>query len=458
MLKLRPAIVLSVGFGGLILFILAAAAGTMFLLERVRSDDTRIRQAYLGRLQALERIRSEIYLSGTDMRDYLLSPGLGAGERPRKDIVGIQLQTRSELDEYGRSLDAAEQDAFVALRSEIDAWWEVVEAPFQWTPQEREKLRINYFYEQLVPRRTTMLQIADRIAEINEGGLNRAEDRLSVSAENLRWSLLVTFGIAVLGGVLLAVATTGLTLRLEREVEKRLNETIAARSDLQALSARLLRAQEDERRTLARELHDEVGQTLSAIMMESSSASASAKSDDVRGRLHSIESMAGKTLNIVRDLALLLRPSMLDDFGLVPALNWHAREMSKRTGMNVRISAAISDDLPDEHRTCVYRVVQEAVNNAARHAKARNVQVILKNERSRVLFSVQDDGSGFDKSSVRGLGLLGMEERVKRLGGTLCIDSVMGRGTTVSAELPLPASFETGTETTFDAANSHIAG
>jgi signal transduction histidine kinase len=463
-MKLRPPIVLSAGFGGLILFILAAAAGTMFLLERVRTDDTRIRQAYLGRLQALEQIRSQIYLSGTDMRDYLLSPEIGAGERPRKDIVGIQAETKDELDDYAHSLDPAEQDAFMALRSEIDEWWRVVEAPFQWTPRERAQRRTNYFYEQLVPRRTTMLQIADRIAEINEAGLNRAEDRLAVSADNLRWSLLVTFGIALLGGVLLAVATTILILRLEREVDRRLKETVAARSDLEALSARLVRAQEDERRILARELHDEVGQTLSAIMMEASGASAAARSDEVKGRLVSIGSMAEKTLNIVRDLALLLRPSMLDDFGLVPALNWHAREMSKRTGMNVRMAADISDDLPDEHRTCVYRVVQEAVNNAARHAKARNVQVMVKNEGARVVFSVRDDGSGFDKNSVRGLGLLGMEERVRRLGGILRIDSVMGRGTTVAAELPLPvfvdrrSEQEKGSEQTFHAADTHIAG
>ena len=458
MLRLRPAIVLSAGFGGLILFILAAAAGTMFLLERVRTDDTRIRQAYLSRLQALEQIRSQIYLSGTDMRDYLLSPGIGAGERQRKDIVGIEAETRGELEDYAHSLDPAEQDAFLALRTEIDAWWQVVEAPFHWTPQQREQLRINYFYEQLVPRRTTMLQIADRIAEINEAGLNRAEDRLGSSAENLRWSLLVTFGVALVGGALLATATTVLVLRLEREVEERLKETSAARSDLQALSDRLLRAQEDERKTLARELHDEIGQTLSAIMMEASGASAAARSDEVKGRLMSINVMAEKTLNIVRDLALLLRPSMLDDFGLVPALNWHAREMSKRTGMNVRIATDISDDFPDEHRTCVYRIVQEAINNAARHAKARNVQVLVKKEGARIVFSVKDDGSGFDKSSVRGLGLLGMEERVRRLGGILRIDSVMGRGTTVSAELPLPPSNETGSEERIHAANTHIAG
>jgi signal transduction histidine kinase len=453
--KLRPLFVLSAGFGGLILFILAAAIGTLVMLDRVRTDETHIRQAFLGRLRTLEQIRSEIYLSGTDMRDFLLSPGVGGGSTQRADILAIQQKTQSALDQYARTLDPEEQDTFMALRSEIDAWWQVLQTAFQWTPAERNRLRYTFFYEQLVPRRTTMLQIADRIAEINERGLNRGEERLSASAESLRWSLIVTFGIALLGGTLLALGTIALTRRLEREVERRLKETTEARADLQALSARLVRAQEEERRALARELHDEVGQSLSAIMMEAGNAGAAPDPAEIRRRAASIASIAGKTLNVVRDLALLLRPSMLDDFGLVPALNWHAREMSKRTGLNVRISAdPTSGDLPDEHKTCIYRLVQEALNNAARHASARNLQVTVKNGSDRVRFSVQDDGSGFDKTSVRGLGLLGMEERVRRLGGSLQIDSQPGRGTTISAELPLPEMAEKETH----AAHSHFAG
>jgi signal transduction histidine kinase len=457
--RLRPALVLSVGFGGLILFILAAAIGTLVLLNRVRSDDTRIRQAFLGRLRALELIRSEIYLSGTDMRDFLLSPGAGNVDAPRREIVALQAQSQAALDGYARSVDPEEQEAYQALRSEIDAWWQTFQMAFLWTPAERERLRYTFFYEQVVPRRITMLQIADRIAQINELGLNRAEERLAESAENLRWSLLVTFGIALLGGMVLAIAATALTLRLEREVERRLHETIEARANLQALSDRLVHTQEDERRNLARELHDEVGQSLSAIMMEANSAAATLDtnhmSSGIRDRISSIALMAEKTLNVVRDLALLLRPSMLDDFGLVPALNWHAREMSKRTGLNVRVSAdEISDELPDEHKTCIYRVVQEALHNAARHANARNLQVTVKNEGPGIVFSVRDDGIGFDKRFVRGLGMLGMEERVRRLGGELRIESEIGRGTTISAELPLPEF--AGMEK--HAAHSHIAG
>jgi signal transduction histidine kinase len=442
--RLRPLLVLTVGFGGLIAFILAAAIGAVVQLDRVRADDTRIRQAFTARLQSLEQIRSQIYLSSTDVRDFLLSPDAGSAALQRAGMLSIQQQIRTALDRYAQSVDPAEQDAFQALRSEIDGWWQVLGTAFDWTPAERNRQRYTFFYEQLVPRRTTMLQIADRIEAINESGLNRGEDRLAASAENLRWSLLVTFAITLVGGVILAVGTIGLTLRLEREVERRLQETTAARADLRDLSARIVHAQEEERRALARELHDEVGQSLSAIMMEANSLEA-VKGDaalhprEVHERLVSIGAIAARSLNVVRDLALLLRPSMLDDFGLVPALNWQARETAKRTGLNVRVTAdEASASLPDEHKTCIYRLVQEALSNAARHAGARNIRVTVNTGPGLVKFSVQDDGKGFDKRLVRGLGLLGMDERVRRLGGKLSIDTQPGRGTTISAELPLP--------------------
>lgn len=429
--KLSPPLVLLAGFGGLLAFLLAAAMGTLILLDRVRDDDKRLRQAFIERLAELEQIRSQIYLSGTYVRDFLLSPDPGGAEEQRARLTGIEQETRAVLDRYARSLDAGEEGAFQALRGEIDAYWQVLQTTFDWTREERERLRYSFFYEQLVPRRTTMLQIADQIGSINQRGLASAEERFARSALNLRWSLITAFAVALLGGGALALMTGILTIRLGKELEKR-------GQDLQELSGRLVRAQEEERRMLARELHDEVGQSLSAIMMEAGNAEQAEDAGEVRERMRSIGTLAGKTLNAVRDLALLLRPSMLDDFGLVPALNWHAREMGKRTGLAIRVTAGEDcDDLPEEHKTCIYRLVQEALNNSARHAGAHALQVTVKRTADRVLFSVQDDGAGFDKRVVRGLGLLGMEERVRRLGGKLKIDSSPGRGTGIVAELPL---------------------
>src|SRR5271165_6321020 len=123
--------------------------------------------------------------------------------------------------------------------------------------------------------------------------------------------------------------------------------------------------------------------------MKTENAECAEEPGEIREHLASVKRLAEKTVNEVRDLALLLRPSMLDDFGLVPALNWHARETTKRTGLNVMVTAdEEAGDLPDEHKTCIYRLVQEAVNNSARHAHARTVEVTLKYQGERVLFSV----------------------------------------------------------------------
>jgi signal transduction histidine kinase len=137
-------------------------------------------------------------------------------------------------------------------------------------------------------------------------------------------------------------------------------------------------------------------------------------------------------------MALLLRPSMLDDLGLVAALQWHAREISKRTGLLVDVvDDHFADTLPEEHKTCVYRVVQEALHNCANHAHARKVRVVLRENSDHLTLSIEDDGIGFDPRRNRGLGMLGMQERATRLGGSFKVESSPGHGTRIRVDLPL---------------------
>jgi signal transduction histidine kinase len=128
---------------------------------------------------------------------------------------------------------------------------------------------------------------------------------------------------------------------------------------------------------------------------------------------------------------------MLDDLGLVPALQWQAREVSKLTSMEVSVATELaSDDLPDEYKTCIYRVVQEALHNCSRHAAATRVRIEVRQEPGRLSLSIQDDGRGFDVKQTKGLGLLGIEERVARLGGKCEVHSGVGSGTILAIELP----------------------
>src|SRR6185437_12479133 len=193
-----------------------------------------------------------------------------------------------------------------------------------------------------------------------------------------------------------AAFTIRRTLDLENELNKRYEEGRRAQQELKELSARLVSAQEEERRAISRELHDEVGQSLSALLMEAGNAAASVAPDsaEVRKHVESIKRLAESSVNVIRNMMLLLRPSMLDDFGLVPALQWQARETAKRTGLRIHVDADdAADDLPEEHKTCIYRVVQETLHNCARHAQARSVDIAVRWEPHRIVLTVQDDGN-----------------------------------------------------------------
>jgi signal transduction histidine kinase len=165
--------------------------------------------------------------------------------------------------------------------------------------------------------------------------------------------------------------------------------------------------------------------------------------DGLDVKVEEIKAMVDDLVGVVRNMALLLRPSMLDDLGLVPALQWQAREVSKRTSVRVKVAAeGISEDLPEEHKTCIYRIVQEALHNCVQHSGASMVRVTVQQEPSRILLAVQDDGTGFDAQRERGMGLLGMQERVSHLGGTFSIESLPRDGAIVCIVLPLTKPVE----------------
>jgi signal transduction histidine kinase len=441
-MRKRPGLILVLGFGGLLLLMAAAEIASLLLLNTLRQNDTQLQARFLARNRKLEQIRSNIYLSGTFVRDSLLAPEATGAQAQLAALDNLRRDTGSALEGYSQSLEPEEKAPFRALRSEIEAYWKVLDRTFAWTTEERNKYRDAFFYQELVPRRTSMLQIADRIEALNEDALKRGNEKLGAVFARLQLGLMAMIALTLLGGAGVAGLTIFHILKLEGEVQRRLEESVHAQVSLQELSAKLVRAQEEERRKLSRELHDEIGQSFSAVLMEAENLLDLEPAPEVHQHLEAIRAVAEKGMNEIRNMALLLRPSMLDDFGLVPALDWQARETAKRTGMRVQVASEVADELPEEHKTCIYRIVQEALNNCARHAQASAVQVAVRSESSQILLSVQDDGSGFDTGHVRGMGLLGMEERVRHLGGTFAIDSKPGLGTKLQVKLPLAAMTE----------------
>lgn len=425
------------GFGGLLALMLAGGLDSLIRLRDVKGIEADLRQNYLQRAQSLEHIRSGIYQSSIILRDYLLAedPALARDQVQKWDAV------RATTDQaIAQGIAAAEREEaplFQNLRGEVQDYWNLRKSVVLTAGGGKGN---PYTSGDLVRRRTALLALIDRIDQINQVQLTSANTKANAAFEALRWRTLLLLAITMGVGIVLAAFTARRTLLMEAELQQRYEEGVRARQELQELSARLVSAQEEERRSISRELHDEVGQSLSALLMEAGNAAArvSPDSTEVRRHVESIKRLAEASVQVIRNMSLLLRPSMLDDLGLVPALEWQAREVSKRTGLRVKVTAdENASELPDEHKTCIYRVVQEALHNCARHAQARSATVEVQHQPTQIVLSVEDDGRGFDARRVRGLGLVGMEERVHHLGGTLRVQSRPGSGTTIAVVLPL---------------------
>ena len=228
---------------------------------------------------------------------------------------------------------------------------------------------------------------------------------------------------------------------LAKRAQRHRLQTERDRAELRSLSQKLVRAQEEERKSISRELHDQFGQMLTALRMELGNLEdlRGSPGGDFKEHLTEAKSLAERTLRGVRDMAMGLRPSMLDDLGLAPAVEWQAREFARRSGLEVSVQIDGSlENLPESHRTCIYRVVQEALTNCARHSQAKDIRITLHGRGDLVSLTVQDDGVGFTPqlASGRGLGLVGIEERVRELGGEVSVFSQPRRGTLLRVEIP----------------------
>jgi signal transduction histidine kinase len=426
-------LLLTIGFGGLLLLMAYAGIDAVRVLRSIQRRNDEIRSAFLVRNRLLNQIRSDLYLSGTYMRDYLLEPDAGKADAHKSSLNKNRSEMEAALAAYAQRLSPSEAETYGVLTRELQDYWRVLEPALRWDAAERRARSYAFLRDEVLPRRMAMVGIADQIARLNERQLN--DDNLQVEAlfSQFRIRLTETL-IATLGlGLLLAALSMSRILRLERESEE-------TRRELKELSARLVQAQESERRAISRELHDEVGQSLSALLVGLSNLSAAvppSAADEMQVHIAGIRDLAQNCVRVVRNIALLLRPSMLDDLGLVPALEWQAREVSRNYGIRVNVAAdGVSDQLSEEHKTCIYRIVQEALHNCVRHSAASVVRITVKQGSDGVSVLIQDDGHGFRPEMERGLGLVGIEERVTHLGGTFRIDSHLGRGTLLAITLP----------------------
>jgi signal transduction histidine kinase len=426
---------LSLGFALLLALITVFTLTTISEAFRSRKQLSDAYERHYKIADALMRIRSDLYLAGILKRDFLLDPAQSHAPQYGEQFDEIKDDTAQHLKTLEVLLTPGEAPSLTPLRAEVEAYMRPLNQASDWEPILSGSTQWELLKLQL-KQRGSALQMAGDLENLNARDLSIQQEKTRLSENNFRRFLWVMAGTSLLIGIFIAGLTVWHMRRLERH-------SGSAQSELRELSHQVVKVQEQERRSISRELHDEVGQMLTGLRMELGNLDGPHARQDpaFHQRLLATKRIAEQSLRTVRNLAMFLRPSMLDDLGLSPALRWQAKEFTLRNDVPVELSiTGDADSVSDDVRTCVYRVVQEALTNASRHANAKQIKVTIERHSRDVQAVIEDDGIGFDRRKARrpGLGLLGMEERVREIGGTLDIKSQPGRGTRISILLPVP--------------------
>jgi len=428
-----------VGFTGLLILMGFLVVDSARQTRDVSVTSTALRKESRDRDALLDQLRTDIFRSATLVRDYMLEHDEAVAASQKAELRLLQSRVQQALIHYGESASPKDKETIQSLKQHAESYWTSLAPALDWNRAARHEQGELFLRNTIIPGRDEVVQFVRQVNALDERALDAAEERIQlVQARFQSW----VRGISILAlalGVILAIVVVRHAQRLGMEAATRFNEVLAAREDLRRLSDRLMAVQEEERRSLSRELHDDLGQTMSAMLIELRKLeSAAAGPENHRDDWASVQRLAEENVAKVRNMALLLRPAMLDELGLVPALRWQVREVARRSGLKVKLIAdELDDDLPDSNRTCIYRIVQEALNNCVKHSKASEVWVVIHRDGDGLSISVQDDGVGFEPQHNKGLGLLGMMERVSGLGGRFRVESQPGHGTILSAYFPL---------------------
>ncbi|MCX6607353.1 MAG: sensor histidine kinase [Acidobacteria bacterium] len=426
---LNSTVVLRGGFAA-ILILLAASAVEAFNLQRSGGpQQSAAYQRFLLQDDAITSFRRTIWLGGIYTRDFFIAPNEAGRQRYNSRLQELERQGTDALNTL-QSLTPRRLES-LGLRTEFARFLaelrRAVSNPIAVSSPD------SYLEAVLIPRRLSAFALAEELrASIRQELVDAQAQFVSARAAAAQTQVLL-LGLALAIGFVVAAFSLRFAARAERDRQVHSEE-------LEALSARLLEIQEEERRSLSRELHDEVGQTLTALRLEISHAISLLPAGPIADRLARSRELAENTVRTVRDISLLLRPSLLDDLGLGAALQWQLEDFSRRSGIRTElIGADVGENLSDSAKTCIFRIAQEALNNCEKYSQAKLVRVDLSHKNQALCLDVHDDGIGFalDHRGLpgRGTGILGIKERVQKLGGSFSLETRSGKGTHLRVQL-----------------------
>ena len=441
----KPTIQAALFIGFALVVVLWGYTGYEFTMRMaaVEDESAQVTARYLEGQEHLTMIRSQVLVASVYVRDALLETDRALIPRYESQIEESYSRIDTALRDYQPVIDSTQGRAPVErLRREVDGFRQMTAQVLQRT-KEGDVTDVRALLNQnLVPRREAAIRVSEEVQGLNRAAFVQHQTDIAQIhrlAERRTWQQI---GLALLASLGIAMVFSFYAGRLESQLLTQMQTNEHNTRYLQHLSTRLIGAQEEERRTIARELHDEVGQALTAVQVELSVAQRRLKAAGHAAVLADAETITHGALQTVRDISQLLHPALLDDLGLAAAIDWQARTFEARHGIRAEVQQdGTAWRLPREVELAAYRIVQEALTNVAKHSRASCCRITLRRHEDTLEIVVEDDGRGFDPRDLsdphRGLGIVGMRERAALLSGRIAFESGSGAGTRVNVRLPV---------------------
>ena len=449
---------------GLWIILSIFVAFAFYAVHEVRwLEDFQVNVVQRNRKASLQllRLQNDAYALAISLREMTESPARYKIADWRAGFARLRedMEDASNLERQYAVETKAADDKRVQFRAALHDFWRATDNVFAVADAAREADARRIIQSEAEAKRAVISEIVARLLVLNDQAQVQAGERINLVYGNVKRNILLV--IAALS--LFALATGLYTLQANRKTFQRLRhlaEKLQTQSEqLRKLSWKLIDVQEETLRQVARDLHDEFGQVLTAIgaMLGRAGRKVPDSESPFLQELQAGKQIVEQTLQNVRDRSQMFRPAILDDFGLEQTLESFAGQFARQAGIQVHFEGKLREGFfPPEDAIHVYRIVQEALNNIARHSGAREAWVSLTEQQGDLKLEIRDSGGGFEAgaetSSSRGTGLMGMRERAEHLGGSLEIESSPGRGTLIKALIPLRKS------TSSDARLTSVAG
>jgi signal transduction histidine kinase len=338
---------------------------------------------------------------------------------------------RAQLDEADRDIGRISAEG--AQTAEKRLWERLSQSSVAFSNEARRILAADhpetYASVDLFRLHEAFLSVLARLIEAEYRKVSAAQAQIDERSSRL---LGISFGFAA-ASVILALVLAAVTIRMTSRLVRRMEWQTA---ELSRVSWHMLEAQEATARRFSHELHDELGQSLTAVKTNLTSLDSEGARN--RERLADTLRLVDEAIGNVRELSHLLRPTILDDFGLDAGLRWLCEGFAARTGFDVKLESNFKDRLPDETETHLFRIAQEALTNVARHSGAKHVRMKLESGGGQIRLAIQDDGRGLGSSpDGRGMGMIGMRARARSAGGDVEVRSRPGEGVLIEVRIPL---------------------